>query len=194
MLFPRLEAVSRKEGRTCGPAPTYRGGTSHHPPAAGTGVESEVLGHEPVVAAEGLGTRRARPGLHRQCCEVQAGRPALCPFCQVVDLGRVERGSCCFEQPISLLLVEPEILNADLVHRPLCSPAGKRQLRLLPARDRDQRSGGDIPEQLRQGVQTGPVGDGVEIVECQHQRVFECRECAPDTWNAHGPGAPTWPG
>ena len=57
----------------------------------GQELEAEVLGHEPVVAGEARGARRARrPGLHRQRREVQAGGPALRPLGQLGELARVE--------------------------------------------------------------------------------------------------------
>ena len=55
----------------------------------GQELEAEVVGHEPVVAGEARGARRARrPGLHRQRREVQAGRPALRPLGQLGELAR----------------------------------------------------------------------------------------------------------
>ena len=78
--------------------------------------------------------------------------------------------------------------------QPLGPPAGKRQRRLFPACDRDLRAGRHVLEQLREHVQTGRIGDGVQIVEHQHQRVFECSQCAPDTWDALRPGGSAWAG
>ena len=60
-------------------------------------------------------------------------------------------------------------------------PAGKRQRRRLPARDRDLRAGRDVLEQRREHVQTGRIGDGVQIVEHQHQRALERSQRAPET-------------
>ncbi len=155
----------------------------------GQELEAEVVGHEPVVAVEALGARRAcRPGLHRQRREVQAGRPALRPLGQLGELARVELDSGGSQQQLGLLLVEPEVRHADLVHPSLRPPAGKRQRRLLPARDRDLRAGRNVLEQRREHVQTGRIGDSVQIVEHQHQRALERSQCAPDARDALRPG------
>ena len=50
-------------------------------------------------------------------------------------------------------------------------PAGERQRGLLSARDRDLRAGRDVLEQRGEHVQAGRIGDGVQIVEHEHQRV-----------------------
>ena len=56
----------------------------------GQQLEAEVLGHEPVVAAEARGARRARrPGLHRQRREVQARGPTFRPLGQLGKRVRV---------------------------------------------------------------------------------------------------------
>ena len=111
----------------------------------GQELEAEVLGHEPVVAGEARGARRARrPGLQRQRREVQAGRPALRPLGQLGELARVELDAGRLQQQLGLPLVEPEVGHADLVHQPLRPPAGERQRRLFPARDRDLRAGRNV--------------------------------------------------
>ena len=128
-----------------------------------------------------------RAGLHRQRREVQAGGPALRPFGQLGELARFELDSGRIQQQRGLLLVQPEVRHADLVHQPMRAPARERQRRLLPARDRDLRSGRNVLEQRREDVQTGRVGDGVHIVEHEHQRALECRERAPDARDALRP-------
>ena len=72
-------------------------------------------------------------------------------------------------------------------------PAGERQRRLFPARDRDLRPGRNVLEQRREHVQTGRIGDGVEIVEHQHQRALECSQRAPDARDALRPGGSPGP-
>ena len=144
-------------------------------------LEAEVVGHEAVVADEARGARRAwRPGLQRQRREVQAGGPALRPLGQLGDLARVELDSGRLQQRLGLLLVQPEIRHADLVHRSLRPPAGERQRAALPARDRDLRAVRHIPKQLREHIETGRIGDGVQIVEHQHQWALERSQRAPD--------------
>ncbi len=93
-----------------------------------------------------------------------------------------------------LPLVQPEVRHADLVHQSLRPPAGERQRRLLPARDRDLRAGRDVLEQRREHVQTGRIGDGVQIVEHQHQRALERSQRAPDARDALRPGGSPGPG
>ena len=73
-------------------------------------------------------------------------------------------------------------------HQSLRPPAGERQRRLFPARDRDLRAGRNVLEQRREHVQTGRIGDGVQIVEHQHQRALERSQRAPDTRDALRPG------
>ena len=76
----------------------------------GQELESEVLRHEPVVAVEARGTRRALgAGLHRQCREIQAGGPAFRALGQFGELAGVELDPGRFEQQLGLLLVQPEV-------------------------------------------------------------------------------------
>ena len=89
---------------------------------------------------------------------------------------------------LGLSLVQPEVRHADLVHQAVRPPAGERQRRVFPARDRDLRAGGNVLEQRRKHVQTGRIGDGVQVVEHQHQRALERTQCAPDPRDAVRPG------
>ena len=136
----------------------------------------------PVEARD---ARRARrPGLHRQRRHVQAGGPALRPLGQLGELARFELDPGGFQQQRGFQLVQPQISDADLVHQSMRAPARERQRQLLPARDRDLRSGRNVLEQRREDVQTGLVGDGVHVVEHEHQRARECGERAPDPRDA----------
>ena len=128
----------------------------------GEELETEVVGHEAVVAGEDLDARRLRrPGLKRERREVQAGRPAFRPLGQLGELARVELDARSFQQQLGLLLAQPEVSHADLLHPSLCPPAGERQRRLFPARDRDLRAGRNVLEERREHVQTGRIGDSV---------------------------------
>ena len=124
----------------------------------GQELEAEVLRHEPVVAAEARGARRARrAGLQRQRRQVQAGGPALRPLGQLGQLARVEldsRGLAAATRP--RCSSSRRSADADLVHAALRPPAGKRQRRLFPAGDRDLRAGRNVLEQRRKHVQTRP--------------------------------------
>ena len=116
-----------------------------------------------------------------------AGQPSVRSVSSESSLG-VELDSRRLQQQLGLLLVQPEVRHADLVHQSLRPPAGERQRRLLPARDRDLRAGRDVLEQRREHVQAGRVGDGVQIVEHQHQRALERGQRAPDARDALRPG------
>ena len=153
---------------------------------------AEVLGHEPVIASECLGAHAFRAGLNRQRRQVQAGRPTLRPLGQPRDLVRVELDPCSTEQQPRLLLVQAQVLDTHLVHPSLRPPAGQRQRRLLPTRDRNLRARRNVVEQLRQRVQTGPTGDSVQIVEHQHQRAPEPSKRSPETRNPCRPARCPW--
>ena len=156
-------------------------------------LEAEVLGHEPVASGEARGARRARPaGLHRQRREVQAGGPAFRLLGQLGELGRVQLDAGRFEQQLGLSLVQPEVRHADLLHQAMRPPAAERQRWILPARDRDLRAGGNVLDQRREHVETGRTGDGVQVVEHQHQRALERTKCAPDPRDAVRPGRSAW--
>ena len=156
---------------------------------------TEVGRDKPVVAVELLGAARARPsGLERQRREVQAGRPALRPLGQLGDRAPVELDARLFQEQPTLLLVQPELRDADLVHPSLRSPAGERQCGLLSARDRDLRPGRNVLDERREHVQTRGIGDEVKIVEHEHQSALERRECAPETRDARRPGGCPWAG
>ena len=158
-------------------------------------LEAEVLGHEPVAAGKALGAHRAcRPGLHRQRRQVQAGRPSLRPLGQLGELAVVELDSRGLEQHLCLLLVQPEVCHADLVHRALRPPAAEGQGRLFPACDRDLRARWDVPGELGEHVQTGRIGDRVQVVERQHQRALACGQRAADARDARRPGGCPWAG
>ena len=126
--------------------------------------------------------------LHRQRSQVQAGGPALRPLGQLGQLVWFELDTCRLQQQPGLALVQPQVRHADLVHASLRPPAGKRQLRRFSARDRDLRAGREVFDQSCEHVQTGQAGDGVQIVEHQHQRALERSQCAPDTRDAPRPG------
>ena len=156
----------------------------------GQELGAEVLGHEPVVAVEAR--RRPSVPVAPACIDSAARyRPAGQPSVRAVSsesFARVELDSGGFQQQLGLLLVQPEVRHADLVHRSLRAPAGKRQRRLFPARDRDLRAGRDVLEQRREHVQTGRIGDGMQIVEHQHERALERGQCAPEARDARRPG------
>ena len=135
----------------------------------------EVLGHETVAAGKPVGADRGcRPGLHRQRCQVQAGRPALRPLGQLGELAVVELDSRGLEEQPRLLLVQPEVCDADFGHRALRSPAAEGQRRLLPARDRDLRARRDVLGKLPEHIQTGRIGNSVEVVERQYEWTLAC--------------------
>ena len=139
-------------------------------------LEAEVLGHEPVAAGQVIGAHRARrPGLNRQRRQVQAGRPSFRSLGQLGDLAGVEHDTRRSKQQRGFVLVQPELSDADLAHRALHPPAGEGQGRLLSARDRDLRAGRDVPGELGEHVLTGRIGDSVEIVQRQHQRLLTGR-------------------
>ena len=152
-------------------------------------LDAEVVGHELVVAVEALISPRAcRPRLHRQRCEVQTRGPPFRPLGQVGQLARIERDSCSSQQQRGLLLVKPEVRDADLLHMPVRPPAGKRQCRLLPASNRDLRAGRNVLDEFRDHVKTRPIVDEVQIVEHEHQGTLECCQSGPDTRDAFRPG------
>ena len=159
----------------------------------GQELEAEVLRHEPVVAGEARGAGRARrAGQQRQRRQVQAGRPTLRALRQLGQLARVELDSRGSQQQPGLALVEPKIRDADLVHTAVRPPAGKRQRRDCPAGDRDLRPGRNVLEQRREHVETSRIGDGMQIVEHQHQRALERSKRAADGRNALRPGRSAW--
>ena len=83
----------------------------------GQELGAEVLGHEPVAAAESRGARRARrPGLHRQRGEVQTRGPTFRPLRHLRQLARGELDAGSFQHQLGLTHVEPEIPHADLLH------------------------------------------------------------------------------
>ena len=203
---PRSRSRARAS-RACAPTASSASTASHRPPhmrsstevclrnrasAGGSRDRSSRRKYSDTNRSSPLklvGARRARrPGLQRQRREVQAGRPALRPLGQLGQLARVELDARGLQQQPGLLLVQPEVRHADLVHPSLRPPAGQRQRRLLPARDRDLRARRDVLEQRREHVQTGRIGDGVQIVEHQHQRALERRQRAPDARDARRPG------
>ena len=163
-------------------------------PAAATGARAEVLGHEPVVAGEARGARRPRrPGLHRQRGEVQAGGPAFRPLGQ---LGKFARRRARRRQLPAA--ARPPARPAGGPPRRSRAPArapasGQAAVPALPCLRRDLRAGGDVLEQRREHVQTGRVGDGVQIVEHEHQRALERGQRAPETRDALRPMDPLGP-
>ena len=116
-----------------------------------------------------------------------AGQPSVRSVSSDSSLG-FELDTCRLQQQPGLALVQPEVRHADLVHTALRPPAGKRQRRRFPARDRDLRAGREVLDQRREHVQTGQAGDRVQIVEHQHQRALERGQRAPDTRDAFRPG------
>ena len=136
----------------------------------------EVLGHEAVAAGKPVGTHRGcRPCLHRQRRQVQAGRPALRVLGQLGELAVVELDARGLEEHPRLLLVQPEVCQADLGHRALRSPAAKGQGRLVPARDRNLRARWDVAGKLREHIQTGRIGHSVQVVEREYERIARVR-------------------
>ena len=92
--------------------------------------------------------RRAwRPGPQGQRREVQPRRPAFGLLRQLGRLTGVELDSRSFQQALGFSLVQPKVRHADLVHPPMGAPAGKRQVRGFPARDRDLRAVRHVLEQ-----------------------------------------------
>ena len=151
----------------------------------GQQLEAEVVGHEPVVAAEARGGRRARrPGLQRQRRQVQAGGPALRALDQLAQRVRVQLDSRRLQQQPGLRLVQPQVRHADLVQPSMRPPAGHREGRLLAAGDRDLRAGRDVLEQRREHVQTVRALDSVQIVEHEHQWALELGQRAPEARDA----------
>ena len=71
-------------------------------------------------------------------------------------------------------------------------PAAERQRWIFPARHRDLRARGNVLDQRREHVETSRTGDGVQVVEHQHQRALECTKCAPDPRNPVRPRRATW--
>ena len=120
-----------------------------------------------------------------------AGQPSVCSVSSESSR-RVQRDAGRFEQQLGLSLVQPEVRHADLMHQAMRPPAAERQRWILPARDRDLRAGGNVLDQRREHVETGRTGDGVQVVEHQHQRALERTECAPDPRNAVRPVRATW--
>jgi hypothetical protein len=111
---------------------------------------------------------------------------------QLGKLALVELDTGGLKHQLGLLLVQPEVRHADLVHQPVRPPAGKRQCRVFPARDRDLGSGRNVLDQRCEHVQTGRVGHSVEIVEHQHQGALKRPQRAADAWDAVGPGGSPW--
>ena len=155
-------------------------------------LEAEVLGHEAVVAREARGAGRGRPSrLQGQRREVQAGGPALGPLGQ---LARVEPGVHGGQHGFGLLLVQPQLRHADLLHQPPRPPARQRERGLLPARDRELRARREVADQPREPVQAGGIGHGMEVVEHEHQRPLERSQGVPDARDPLRPARASRPG
>ena len=136
-------------------------------------LDAEVIGHEAVVTGEDPCARRAwRARLHREGRQIQAGGPALGALRQLIDLILAELDSRRAEQQRGFPRVEPELLRTDLVQPPVSAPATERQRRLLSARDRDRRTLRDRLEQLGEHVMARGIGDRVQIIEREHERLL----------------------
>ena len=148
----------------------------------GQELEAEVLGHEAVVAVKPAALAELDASrLQRQRREVQAGRPALRALGQLGELARRPaarpRRPAAISASCSSSRRSATPISSHQSPRP---PASERERRLLPARDRDLRARREVADQRREHVQARRVGDGVEIVEHQHQRPLERGQRAPD--------------
>ena len=140
------------------------------------------------------GGERCGARLHRERCEVEACRPAFRALGQVGELARIELDTCSSQQQSSFRLVEAEVRHLDLVDVPASSPACKRQSRLLPACNRDQRAGRDVLDELREHVQAGRIGKEVQIVEHEHQGMLERGQRPADARDTLLPRGCPWAG
>ena len=97
----------------------------------------EIVGKEPVVAADGRGLRSA---VQRQCGEEERGRPPLEPLCEGGGLLSREQDAGSPEKGLCFATLERELVGPDLEQASLCSQAGQRQLRRASCRERDARA------------------------------------------------------
>ncbi len=151
----------------------------------------QVVGHEPVVAAERpgalcLGAVRAEG----ERGEVQARGPALGPRGELRDGRLVEIDACVSQQCRGLLGIQTELVGADLVHASLRSQARQGQRGRLTARHDDLRSLRNVGEERGDRVEARRIADEVEVVEHQDQGVRRGGQRRADTRDADRPDRP----
>jgi hypothetical protein len=151
-------------------------------------LEPQVVGHEAVLAAEGLHLaccRAARP--QRERGQVEARGPALGPLRELDDVGVSEVDAGTTQQRRRLVGVETQVVGADLHHPPLRPQPGQRQRRLLPARHHHLRSVRDVVEQCGDRVEARRIGQELHVVEDQDDRVRHAGERRTDARDAGRP-------
>ena len=128
----------------------------------------EVVGEEPVVAAEGRGLRSAA---QRQRGEEQRGRPPLEPLRERCRLLAREQHAGPAKQRLGLAILERELLRPDLEQPALGAQAGNRQRGRATGRERDARPDRGLGEQSLEG---GERGRGVQDVDVVDQDESAC--------------------
>ena len=141
----------------------------------------------PPVKSSALG-ELAAPRLHRQRCQVQAGR-AILLFAR--SGRRSHRRSAQRPPPpaATRLHVHPAGGRGPRLRSPSPAPASARRAGSgLPACDRNLGARRDVPKEFGEHVQTSRIGDSVQIVERQNERALTCGERAANTGDTRRPG------
>ena len=106
---------------------------------------------------------------NRQTCELQAGRPPLGPTGEQRDSIAVEVGAQTCEQSSCLVVVEGELLVADLGKSAFHAPAMQWQWRLAATRQYHAMGWGEPFDEGGEQRPQGFVGSIVEVVDDDDQ-------------------------
>ena len=147
-----------------------------------------ILADQPLVAAE-RDRRRSRrasfPQVQRR--QVQSGGPALGSLMKRRQVVFAEPHAGRSQQRGRLLAGQRQVTRADLGDPAFRAQPRDPQRRLVPARQHQPRSAGDMVGQHRQRVPAFGLVQQVHVIQHQHQRRGHRPERRPQPWH-HGTG------
>ena len=126
----------------------------------------QVLGDRALVSGDVGALGRTRPAAgHR--CEDEQRRPPLRAARQPCQHILWDRTAEVADELERLLLVHRQLRGPDLNQRAIRPPAGDRQADRSPTGDGDLRAGRQVPDELGERVEAGPIGDPMRVVDDQ---------------------------
>ena len=113
-----------------------------------------------------------------------AGQPSVRSVSSESSLG-VELDAGRLQQQPGLLLVQPQVRHADLVHAARAPASGPAAAPAPPcSRSRSASPAGRTRTAPPSDVQARRIGDGVQVVEHEHERALERGQRAPEPRDA----------
>jgi hypothetical protein len=148
---------------------------------AGEDHDLQVVGQEAVVPGQrdraGLA---AATGSRPRGGQLERDRPALGPRQQLPELHRIDVELRPLQERGGLLMVQRQVVGADLQHPALGPEARQWQGRLAPAGHGQLRSRREVVDELAHRLQAVRVAEQVKVVEHEDHRHRGRREDGPE--------------